>query len=93
MEQYRTAMKNLVPLVKPGGFVLIFSTIRENADVGHYTVNGVMILDLTLKRKEILEAMQHNGLTLLKEEDFHILPSDLNNADNFTFFIMQKNIV
>jgi len=91
MEQYRAAMKNLVSLVKPGGFVLIFSTIRESSDIGFYFVKNAKIIDLALKRKEVLGAMQSCGLTLLQEEHFKLPPSEINNIDYFTFFVMQKN--
>ena len=52
MGQYNQA------LVKPNGYVMIFSTIRENADVGYYIVKDVKMLDLALQRKGVLEAMQ-----------------------------------
>ena len=51
MAQYNEAMKQLVSIVKSGGYVLIFSTIRENADVGYYFVKNVKIQDLALKEK------------------------------------------
>ena len=90
MAQYNEAMKKLVSLVKPGGYVLIFSTIRENADVGYYFVKNVKFFDLALQRKCVLEAMQSTGLTLLQEETFQCLPSDTHNTDYLSFFVMQK---
>ena len=74
MAQYNEAMKQLVSIVKSGGYVLIFSTIRENADVGYYFVKNVKIQDLALKRKDILETMQSSGLILQQEEVFQVPP-------------------
>ena len=90
MAQYNEAMKNLASLVKPNGYVLIFSTIRENADVGYYFVKNTKVFDLALKRSAILEAIQSSGLKLLQEEVIELPPHDVDNTDNYTFFIMQK---
>ena len=74
MAQYNEAMKNLVSLVKPNGYVLIFSTIRENTDVGYYFVKNTKVLDLAWKRNAILEAIQSSGLKLLQEEVIEVPP-------------------
>ena len=93
MAQYDQAMKNLVSLVKPNGYVLIFSTIRENADVGYYIVKDVKMLDLALQRKGVLEAMQSSGLILLQEETLQRPPRKTSNTDYFSFFVLQKNVL
>ena len=49
MAQYTEDMKNLESVVKPNGYVLIFSTIRENADVGYSFVKNTKVLDLALQ--------------------------------------------
>ena len=92
MVQYNEATKQLVSLVKPKGYVFIFSTIRENVDTGYYIVKNAKIFDVALKRKEILEVMQSSGLTLLQEDHIQPPPSEIDGADYFAFFVMQKNL-
>ena len=90
LDEYKNAMKRLVSLVKQNGYVLLFSTVRENCDVGFYTVNGVKLWDVALKRKDVLETCYECGLNVLEEETFNVPPDPTWNVDNFTFFAFQK---
>ena len=90
LDEYKNAMKKLVSLVKQNGYVLLFSTIRENCDIGFYIINDVKLWNIALKRKDVLEACHECGLNVLEEEAFCRPPNPNSNADNFTFFAFQK---
>ncbi len=49
IEDYRAAMKKLVSLVNKEGYLFLFSTIRENSEVGFYTVNNKRLYNFAVK--------------------------------------------
>ena len=87
---YRDGVTKLVSLVKTGGYFLLYSTRRENCDVGFYTVDGVRYSDVVLKRDLVVEALERNNLVIEAEEYLPSLSDTSHNGDGFLFFCCCK---
>lgn len=90
VQEFKKAMKKLVAMVKQEGYFILFCAIREKAEIGFYIVNNEKLLNLALKRKDLLEAGSECSLTLIEEDSLPVPPNPNLNTDYFSFFIWKK---
>ena len=84
-EGYQSGVAKLVSLVKKGGYLLLYSTRRENSDEGFYLVDGIKYPDLALKRDAVVKTIEQNGLVIEIEEYKPTPPHPEGDSDGFLF--------
>ena len=90
-EGYQSGVAKLVSLVKKGGYLLLYSTRRENADEGFYIADGIKYPNIALKRDAVVKTIKQNGLIIEIEEYKPIPPHPLGDSDGFLFLVACKN--
>ena len=90
LDDYKSGISKLSSQVKEGGYFLLFSTRRENSDVGFYTIEGVKYFDVALKRDFILKVLEEAGLIVNVEDHLPLPPTPLSNTEEMIFFSARK---
>ena len=90
LNDYKSGIAKVSSQLKEGGYFLLYSTRRENCDVGFYTVNGVKYYNFALKRDFVLKALEEAGLIVNAEDYLPIPPNPLANSDGMIFFCARK---
>lgn len=92
VESYNSAVKKLASLVKVGGRLILYTSKREDCDVGFYTIKGKMFYDaLPLSEKILTEALKQNGFTDIYQEVITLTPTSTSNVQGLLFFNGCKN--
>ena len=86
--EYKAAVRRMVPLIKVGGYFLLYSTIRNKDGLGYYHVGATRFVDLCLPLQFVLSTLEESGLkvikhTLLAEKDSIEMQND-ESADTET---------
>ena len=80
-DDYRAAVKRIATLVKQGGNLLLYSTIRNREDndqtPGYYTVGKQRHDEVALPLEFVLKTLQENGLTV---NETNVLPEEIGAA-------------
>ena len=95
--EYKAAIKRTVPLIKVGGHLLLYCTIRNTGEgLGYYHIGPTKFVVLRLSAEFVLSALKESGLTLVEHS---LLPDkdrvQLQNyegadAENAAFFIAMR---
>ena len=90
---YKAAIKKLTSLIKPGGYLLLYCSLKTTESYGHYHVDGNKFTFLGVTLEFVLEAIKEGGLSdvhysLLPEEDIlKAKKSSDCNEDGFAFIV------
>ena len=93
LESYAIGIKKLASLIKNGGHLLLYSTIREHSDIGYYTVGDIRLYDVALKRKEIIKTLERSGFSDLNSKFMPInnILYETDNNEGFFFISASYN--
>lgn len=96
--EYKTFIKRTVPLIKVGGHLLLYCTIRNTGDgLGYYHMGPTKFVVLRLSVEFVLSALKENGFTLIEHS---LLPDkdrvqlqnyDGADAENAAFFVAMRS--
>ena len=75
LTSYQHGVKKLASLLKEGGYLPLYTTLRENCVEGFYFVNGVKYSDLVLKRDFVVETLKQQKLEVRNEDYFPLPPN------------------
>ena len=89
---YKSGIKKIASLTKESGYLLLFSTLRENCDedTGFYTMNDVVYSFVVAKKDFIVSTLKESGFVIDSEAYLHVPPSPLTNADGMIFHSARK---
>ena len=91
LDSYKQGIASFASLLKPGGRLLLYTSKRENVDVGFYMVNEKMVYDaLPLSKEFVLKAMDQAGLADINNRFIAIDPNERTNVQGFYFFSATK---
>ena len=88
-DAYKLGVSKLMPLVKPNGTLLLYSTIRENSEEGYYTVNGVRYVDIALKRSFVIATLEESGFFIELVQYLPCEPDKICNTEGY-FFVQAR---
>ena len=91
-ESYAIGIKKLALLIKEGGYLVLFSTIREKSDVGFYTVCNEKFYYISLNRKIIITTLENNGFCDLNYEFMPLIPNKMDNNEGLFFISAKKKV-
>lgn len=91
LQSYKEGVTKLVSLLKEGGHLLLYTSKRENCEVGYYKMNDRLFKDaLPLSEDFVTKALQQSGLTHIHSEFKPVTPSAISNVQGFFFFTARK---
>lgn len=96
-EAYKAAVKRLASLVKLGGHLLLYCSLKTKDTYGHYHISGTKFVFLGVSLEFIVEVLRESGLTkieykLLPEEDLLEAKRHYDcNEDGFVFISATKS--
>ena len=91
LTSYQHGIKKLASLLKEGGYLLLYTTRRENCEEGFYIINDIKYSDLVLKRDFILDALKQQRLNVTDEDYFPLSPNRTDgNSDGMIFIAACK---
>ena len=92
---YKDAIKKLISLVKPGGYLLLFCGLKTTECYGRYHIGGNKFILLGVSLEFVLESLREGGLldvhySLLPEDSLLKVQKDYNYDDDGFAFIVAK---
>ena len=95
--EYKAAIKRIASLIKIGGHLLLYCTIRNKEGLGYYHVGPTKFVVLRLSVEFVLSALEESGFTvneqsLLPDKD-RVQLQDYEGADaeNAAFFVAMRS--
>ena len=90
LNDYKSGLAKISSQLKEGGHFLLYSTRRENCDVGFYIVNGIKYSNVALKRDFILRVLEEAGLIIDIEDYLPLTPNPFSNCEGAIFLCARK---
>ena len=90
-DDYKGAVRKLTSLIKPGGYLLLYCSLKTTEHYGHYHIGGNKFTFLGVSLEFVLESLKDGGLSdvhysLLPEEDLLKAQKYYDcNEDGFVF--------
>ena len=92
-DEYKAAVRKLTSLIKPGGYLLLYCSLKTTERYGHYHIGGHKFTILGVSLEFVLESLKDGGLSdvhysLLPEEDVMKAQKHYDcNEEGFVFIV------